>query len=128
MKVSIKNTTRKAVPRIKFGKIKDSVLAPSYELSLVFVSQAASRKLNSTHRGKDKPTNILSFPLSKDSGEIFLDLATAKLEHEKFDMTFRKFVVYLFIHGLLHLKGMEHGRKMELAEKKLNGTANHFGY
>ncbi|MFZ2484752.1 MAG: rRNA maturation RNase YbeY [Minisyncoccia bacterium] len=117
--------TRKSNFSIPFTRLKDSVLGRSYELSLVFVDRAFSRRLNSTYRGKDKPTNVLSFPLSKKSGEIFIDLDTAKKEAPKFKMTFEKFVTYLFIHGLLHLNGMEHGGKMEKAEKKLlNGAPN----
>lgn len=59
-------------------------------------------------------------------GEIFIDLVTAKKEMGKFDMSFDKFVTYLFIHGLLHLKGMEHGYTMERTEKKLlHGTPHH---
>lgn len=80
-------------------------------------------------RGKDKSTNVLSFPLSENSGEIFIDLATVKKELRKFDMSYTKLVVYLFIHGCLHLKGMEHGDKMTEAEQKfLNGSSNNRWY
>ncbi len=110
---------------IPFTDLKNAVLSKKYELSLVFADKKLSRKLNRTYRGKDKPTNVLSFPLSKTSGEIFIDLETAKLEAKKFEMSFTNFVKYLYIHGLLHLKGMEHGDTMEKAEKKLlNGTSN----
>ena len=100
------------------------VLGKNFNLSLVFVGHAASRRLNKSLRGKDRPTNVLSFPLSKTSGEIFIDLAQAEKEHRKFDMTFKKFVAYLCIHGLLHLKGMEHGAKMDQAEKRLLSQFN----
>jgi probable rRNA maturation factor len=104
---------------IPFNDIKNDVLGLDYELSLVFVGRSHSRKHNRTYRGKDKPTNILSFPLSKTSGEILIDLETAKSEHKKFSKTFPEFVLFLFIHGLLHLKGMEHGATMEKREEKL---------
>ena len=111
---------------IPFTRLKTKVLGRDFELSLVFADKKLSRKLNKKYRGKDKPTNVLSFPLSKKSGEIFIDLETAKDEAPKFEMSFTEFVKYLFIHGLLHLKGMQHGRKMEQAEKKLlNGSSNH---
>ena len=103
----------------KREKIKDGVLGKKYELSLVFTDSKLSRKLNKIYRGKNEPTNVLAFPLSKTSGEIFIDLTVAKQEAKKFDMSFKKFVHFLFIHALLHLKGMVHGRKMEQAEKKL---------
>jgi probable rRNA maturation factor len=103
---------------IEFSKIKDAVLGKQYELSLVFVDSRTSRRLNRTYRGKDKPTNILSFPLSKTHGEILIDLNRSKHEAPAFDMNFKNFVQFLFIHGLLHLKGMEHGSTMEKAERK----------
>lgn len=104
---------------IPFTRIKSAVLPKGYELSLVFTDKAHSRRLNKSYRGKDKPTNVLSFPLSPKSGEIFIDLDTAKKEAPEFGMDFRKFVGYLFIHGVLHLKGMDHGSPMEKAEEKL---------
>ena len=98
-----------------FKKIKNKVLGSDYELSLVFASDTLTRRLNRTYRGIDKPTNVLAFPLSKTSGEIFINRSRAKPFSVK----------YLFIHGLLHLKGMEHGDTMEQAEKKLlHGTSN----
>ncbi len=118
MSLSIKNLTRGSSPRVNFSSIKEHILGEAYELSLVLTGPTVSRRLNRTTRGKDYATNILSFPLDKNSGEIFLDLTTAKKEFKKFSMSYRKFLTFLFIHGLLHLKGMQHGRKMEQAENK----------
>lgn len=110
---------------IPFDKLKNKVLGKSFELSLVFVDNVFSRRLNKIYRKKNKPANILSFPLSKKSGEIFIDLVTAKKDSKKFEMSFRNFVEFLFVHGLLHLKGMRHGDTMDEAEKKLlHGTTN----
>jgi ssRNA-specific RNase YbeY (16S rRNA maturation enzyme) len=105
---SITNQTKRPLPRGPFEKLKDKVVGKKYELSLVFIGNKDSHKLNLLYRGKDKPTNVLSFPLSKTSGEIFIDLSFK--EHS---------VIFLFIHGLLHLKGMQHGATMEREEKKL---------
>lgn len=110
-------------------KIKDKILGKNYELSLVFTNPKLSRKLNRIYRGKDKPANVLAFPISKHLGEIFIDLKTAKKEAGNFGMNFKKFVSYLFIHALLHLKGMSHSSKMNKAENKflsqlINGTTN----
>ncbi|MBI2673739.1 MAG: rRNA maturation RNase YbeY [Candidatus Zambryskibacteria bacterium] len=115
MQFSIKNTTRKKIPGVPFKKIKEQVLGKKYELSLVFCDNALSRKLNSTYRQKDRATNVLSFEISSNSGEIFINLSQTKIfSAEK-----------LFIHGLLHLKGMEHGDTMEQTEKKLlHGASN----
>jgi rRNA maturation RNase YbeY len=104
---------------IPFTSLKNTILGRDFELSLVFADSSLSRRLNTIYRGKNKPANVLSFPLSKKSGEIFIDLVIAKKEAQKFDMTFKNFVAYLFIHACLHLKGMKHGDTMEQTEKKL---------
>jgi probable rRNA maturation factor len=125
----IQNKTRQTSPKVKFELIKNEILGERFELSLVFCGQALSRRLNNTYRGKNSPTNVLSFPLDKNSGEIFLDLGKIKSETKKFGMNFSKLTAYLFIHGCLHLKGMEHGAKMdELEHKFLNGATNRSWY
>ena len=111
---------------IPFTNLKNSVLGLDFELSLVFVDNIFSKRLNRTYRGKNKSADVLSFPLSKKSGEIFIDLITAKKEMGKFQMPYRKFVIFLFIHGLLHLKGMKHGTTMERREKKLLNDASNY--
>lgn len=109
MPISITNRTRRPTPRAAFAKIAEEALGPEYELSLVFCADALSRKLNRTYRDKDYPTNVLSFPISKKAGEIFINLS--KLGEFS--------VPELFVHGCFHLKGMEHGRTMEKAEQAL---------
>ena len=103
---------------MNFARIKNDILGKNYSLSLAFVSKKKSCELNKTYRGKDKPTNILSFPLSKDEGEILICKEIARKDAPKFGRTSSEFLSFLFIHGMLHLKGMKHGSRMEAAEKK----------
>ena len=116
---TITNTTKSTLPRVSFDVLKDGVLGKKYSLSLVFVGDKKSKDLNRAYRNLNKPTNILSFPYSKNDGEIFINLKKVKKEVSKFERKYDNLVAYLFIHGLLHLKGMEHGSKMEEAEEKL---------
>jgi probable rRNA maturation factor len=99
-----------------FDQIKKAVLGSKYELSLVFTSPAKIKELNKIYRNINKPTDILSFPLSKTSGEIFICKSVAKKEMVKFERTYENFLTFLFIHGLVHLKGYDHGPKMEKLE------------
>jgi probable rRNA maturation factor len=117
--IEILNKTKGKLPCLPFVELKDAVLGKKYELSLVFVGDALSKKLNRIYRGKNKPTNVLSFPLSKNEGEIFINLKKARAEMKDFDEKFAPFVGLLFIHGMLHLKGMSHGSTMEKQEQKL---------
>jgi probable rRNA maturation factor len=112
------NKTKGKLPSLPFVSITKAILGKDYEISVVFVSKAKSRIINSTYRGKDYATNVLSFPLTKKSGEIIMCADIMKKEHTSFDMNYKKFVTFLFIHGCLHLKGMEHSSTMEKEEKK----------
>lgn len=116
--VSIRNTTKGKLPRLPFVDIKNAILGEKYELSIVFCGNNLSRRLNRTYRGKDKPTNVLSFPLSKKTGEIVIDLTRSKKEAPQFNEKFPNFIGFLFIHGLLHLKGLDHGSTMESKEQR----------
>lgn len=110
---------------VPFKYLKNKVLGKHFELSIVLTDSKLSRKLNKTYRKKNKPANVLSFPLSKESGEIFIDLVTAKKEAPIYGLPYKEFIISLFIHGLLHLKGMKHGDTMERTEKKLlHGATN----
>ena len=101
-----------------FELIKKTILGAKYELSLVFVAAKKIQSLNKIYRKINKPTDILSFPLSKTTGEIFICKSEARKEMTKFGRTFENFLTYLFIHGLVHLKGHDHGPKMEKIEEK----------
>lgn len=118
-KVSILNKTKGTLPRVPFSRIKNSTLGAGYDLSLVFVTDSESRKINIKHRGKDYIPNVLSFELSDDSGEIFINPFEAKRQASGFNRTYRSMIVFLYIHGLCHLKGMQHGSTMEKSEAKL---------
>ncbi|HAS84798.1 MAG TPA: rRNA maturation RNase YbeY [Candidatus Yonathbacteria bacterium] len=119
MPLTITNTTKGKLPRLPFAKIAEAVLGKEYDCSLVIVGSKESQELNRTYREKDYPTNILSFPLDKNEGEIFLDLKKARADAVNFDRSYTNFIGFLFIHALLHLKGLDHGVKMENAEKKV---------
>jgi len=93
-------------------EIKSEILGKEYELSFSFVSSAKIQKLNRIYRSKNKPTDILSFPLSKKDGEILICKKIAKLKSKDFNMKAEEYLVLLVIHGILHLKGLTHGAKM----------------
>jgi probable rRNA maturation factor len=118
MTVDITNKTNGKPPRLPFERLKKEILGEKYDLSVAFVTPKESHKLNLTYRKKDKPTNVLSFPLDKNSGELVLDLKTSRTDAPNFEMNPSKFLLFLVIHGMLHLKGYDHGSTMEKQEKK----------
>jgi probable rRNA maturation factor len=102
----------------KFSIIKNEILGKKYSLSIACVDEKTSKKINKKYRKKNKPTNILSFSLSKNLGEIVLCPSVIKKEIKKFDRTFPQLLGFLVIHGMLHLKGFEHSSRMEELEQK----------
>lgn len=101
-----------------FEIMKKAILGSEYELSFSFISPLKIKQLNKTYRQINKPTDILSFPLSKKSGEILICKSEAKKKMREFDQPYENFLDFLFIHGCVHLKGLDHGAKMEAVEKK----------
>ena len=99
----------------KFARV---VLGSRYDLSFSEVSRARMRTLNRTHRGIDAATDILSFPLSKQSGEIVICKPEVTTHARAWHMPARDYYRYLVIHGLVHLRGLDHGRIMDKVEKK----------
>lgn len=90
------------------------------ELSLVFCDDDFIQKLNKDYRGKNEPTDVLSFPMDEESfasevrmlGDVVVSTETAcrqaeTIKHEPFLE-----IVFLLIHGILHLHGYEHSNKI----------------
>lgn len=117
--LSVSNKTRGTAPRIPFAHIKDAVLGKRFEVSVALLTPSEMRRVTRERKGKDKASNVLSFRLSDTSGEVLLCPATARVEASKFGMTYSMFLGYLFIHGLLHIKGLSHGGTMEREERRI---------
>lgn len=102
----------------KIKSLKNDILGKKYSLSIAFVNEKKSQEINKKYRGKNKPTNVLSFALSPKEGEIILCRSVIQKEakEKKFGKNFRELVLFLVIHGMLHLKGLLHSSTMEKAE------------
>ena len=115
--VSITATAR-SYPRLPYQEMKDDILGKGYRLSLVFVGKTRAQALNKEYRNKTYVPNVLSFPLDEKTGEVFISPAVAKTQAHRYGLSPRGYIGFLFIHALLHLKGLDHGDTMEKAEAK----------
>ena len=97
--------------------LADHILGPSYELLVSRVAPDRMRRLNSQYRGVDAPTNVLSFGLTSERGELLLCPEILRDEARAFGIDERDYEAYLVIHGLLHLKGYEHTDEMDERER-----------
>lgn len=117
MSLSITKTTR-TYPKLPYAEMQTAILGSSYNASLVFIGAKRAKQLNQTTRGKSYVPNVLSFPLTPKMGEIYITPAIAKVEAPKFGLSPKSYIGYLFIHGCLHLKGLDHGPTMDRLEAK----------
>ena len=97
------------------------------------------KRLNRDFRGKDKPTNVLSFPSAPNKegyrGDIALALGVTRREAKASGKSFADHAVHLVVHGVLHLAGHDHVRardakkmeKLEIAILRTLGVANPYG-
>lgn len=117
--ISVKDRAKASVPRAIFRAIAEEALGPEYELSVAFVDAKEMQRLNTIYRDKKETTDILSFPLDASHGEIYLCLSEAARMAPGFGRDPEDFLLFLFIHGCVHLKGYDHGATMERIEARL---------
>jgi probable rRNA maturation factor len=107
---------------------------PDAELSIVFVNDEQIRDLNRRYLRRDRPTNVLAFPMHEGEfsglhpnllGDLVISVETAKRQSNQFGLGDGETVALLMIHGILHLVGYEHegarsqARKMAAKQKEL---------
>lgn len=80
------------------------------DLTIRVVGAAESRKLNRTWRGKDKPTNVLSFPadMHGELGDIAICAPVVAREAREQGKPARAHWAHMVVHGVLHLLGYDH--------------------
>lgn len=111
--IDIKTTIRGSLPRISYEAIARDILGARFELSLVICGDALARTMNGKYRKNSYKPNVLSFPLSKTEGEIFLNARKAEREARLYGTTLQKRLALLFVHGCYHLKGLDHETEKE---------------
>ena len=100
------------------------------EVSVKFTSDDEVRALNAAWRGKDKPTNVLSFPMADEPedapmlGDIALASGVCAREAQEKNVAVETHATHLVVHGMLHLLGYDHetgdddAEEMEAIERK----------
>ena len=85
------------------------------EVAIQLANDAEVQVLNAQFRGKDKPTNVLSFPDGEDGrlGDIILAYETIAREAGEQGKSFKHHLQHLVIHGVLHLQGYDHEKPKE---------------
>ena len=103
-------------------KIKDK----NVEVSINLVGEARIKELNKQYRDKNEVTDVLSFPLEEARlkkhdilplGDIFICLPFAVKEAERQNISLKKEMAWLTVHGFLHLLGYDHDKSASDKEK-----------
>ena len=101
------------------------------ELTIVIADEKQSQQLNNDYRGKNKPTNVLSFEFEAPPGielplvgDLIICPAIVLAEANEQEKTFHDHFAHMVIHGCLHLLGFDHikeedANEMESIEKQL---------
>ena len=97
------------------------------QLSMVFCDDEAIKNINNEYRGKNEPTDVLSFPMELENfvpeirllGDIVISTETAKKQSEEYKHSVESEIVILLIHGLLHLHGYDHIKEDDYKKMRL---------
>ncbi len=104
------------------------------EIGIVFVDDREIRDLNEKYLKRDRPTNVISFPMAQGEfsevnpcllGDVVISVETAVKEAHELGLSLEEELAFLLIHGILHLTGYDHGQgdgqgMAKVEEKLLN--------
>jgi len=114
--------------------------AAGRELGVRVVGPAESRRLNSHYRGKNRPTNVLSFPAaeipgapaseSRPLGDLVICPQVLRSEAREQNKSLRAHWAHLVVHGTLHLIGYDHERDSDATrmERREIAVLRHLGF
>ena len=101
-------------------------VASHAEVSVLLADDEYIQELNRDYRGKDCPTDVLSFALDEGEepavlggpeetllGDIIISLETAARQAEEFGHSLERELAYLTVHGMFHLLGFDHETEQE---------------
>ena len=115
------------VERIVRRAVRAAVGRRRSAVAVALADDQAVRKLNAAHRGKDTPTNVLSYPSAERGflGDVVLARQTVQREARSQRKRLADHVAHLVVHGTLHLLGYDHetgeddAERMEAMERRI---------
>ncbi len=107
------------ITKRKVGNWIKKALQENATITVRFVGQAESKKLNANYRNKDYATNILTFPYEPQNGidhlsaDLVICLPVLEKEAKQQKKTFEQHLIHLIVHGTLHAQGFDHEDEVE---------------
>ena len=112
----IEDTTKDMlVELLKCAAKHENINTEITEMSLSFVSKEEIQEINRDYRGKDVPTDVISFALNDEIedefnsiGDIIICVDIAREQAQEYNHSFNREIGFLAVHGFLHLLGYDH--------------------
>lgn len=116
---------------LEFAAKFENIDLDNTEMSLSFVDKNEIQEINRDYRGKDVPTDVISFALNDETdeveilgleedintlGDVIICVEIAKEQAQEYNHSFDREIGFLAVHGFLHLLGYDH---MEEEEEKI---------
>ncbi|ARK29331.1 rRNA maturation RNase YbeY [Halalkalibacter krulwichiae] len=128
----LSNEQQKLVEEVIIKAAELEGLKGEVEVSITIVDERRIQEVNRDYRGKDTPTDVISFALNEQSedelaietdpdmpnvlGDIIISLSHIKSQAEEYGHTFNRELGFLTVHGMLHLLGYDHLTEAEEKE------------
>jgi probable rRNA maturation factor len=112
---------RRLVPRVEAVAAR-AAHAAGAQGTIVLADDRLVQRLNARHRGRNKPTNVLTY--ERPAPEVILALGVVSREAAAQTRRPAHHLAHLIVHGVLHLRGLDHhhpgeARRMEMAETRI---------
>ena len=135
-KIKISFKMRRLITKAVKEALKQEGFDHRTEISVSFIDNEAIHQLNLEYREKDKPTDVLSFPIWEKEeledgsafdghavtlGDIIISAEQAKAQAEEYGHSYERELHYLLVHGIMHCLGYDHEEeedKREMREKE----------
>jgi probable rRNA maturation factor len=117
--VAVQRAVRGAPSAVRLRAWARAAARLGQQITLRVVGAAEARTLNRAFRKRDYATNVLSFAYGPNHGDLVLCHPVIAREAREWNKELAAHYAHLVVHGMLHLRGLRHGRRMERAETLL---------
>jgi len=104
--------------KMALQKITGLIDLPVKEVAIVFVSDRTITRVNKMFTGRNRSTDVLSFRTGASLADLFISVETAARQAKSYGQTLEEELLYLILHGLLHLKGFSDYLPQDYARMK----------
>jgi probable rRNA maturation factor len=125
MELVINNFSGKRIDVRGIKGIADKISKKDFIVSISFVTQKKIHELNRVFRKKNKPTDVLSFNMDEGKllGDVIICPQVAAKNAKEYGTSLKDEIMRLAAHGMLHLMGYDHSKKMfDLQDKVMGGN------